>query len=222
MKTVLVVDDHPMFRDGLVSLVESLDWAEVVGQAEDAESAVALARDARPDIVLMDLHLAAGNGLDATARITAELPGTAKVLVLTMVENDDAVAAALHAGARGYLVKGASRAQIRRALEAVADGETILGRGTAGALARLTANGDALSAFPTLTDREREVLGQLAAGLSNGEIAARLFLSDKTVRNVVSAIFGKLEVSSRAEAVARARDAGLGGAAPGLGRRSDG
>jgi DNA-binding NarL/FixJ family response regulator len=216
-KKVIVVDDHPMFRDGLVALVESLDWTEVVGQAEDADDAVALARAARPDIVLMDLHLASGNGLDATARITAELPGAA-VLVLTMVENDDAVAAALRAGARGYLVKGASRAQIRRALEAVADGETILGRGTAGALARLTPEGDALGAFPTLTDREREVLVQLAAGSSNGEIAARLFLSDKTVRNVVSAIFGKLEVSSRAEAVARARDAGLGGAAPGLGR----
>ncbi|MGY1753791.1 response regulator transcription factor [Blastococcus sp. SYSU D01042] len=215
-KKVLVVDDHPMFRDGLVALVESLDWTEVVGQAEDADTAVALAREARPDIVLMDLHLTSGNGLDATARITDDIPGVA-VLVLTMVENDDAVAAALRAGARGYLVKGASRPQIRRALEAVADGETILGRGTSGALARLSAEGDALSAFPTLTDREREVLGHLAAGLSNGEIAGRLYLSDKTVRNIVSVIFGKLEVSSRAEAVARARDAGLGGAAPGLG-----
>ena len=215
-KKVLVVDDHPMFRDGLVALVESLDWTEVVGQAADADTAVALAREARPDIVLMDLHLASGNGLDATARITAAVPGVA-VLVLTMVENDDAVATALRAGARGYLVKGASRAQIRRALEAVADGETILGRGTAGALARLSPEGDALSAFPTLTDREREVLGQLASGLTNGEIAGRLYLSDKTVRNIVSTIFGKLEVSSRAEAVARARDAGLGGSAPGLG-----
>jgi DNA-binding NarL/FixJ family response regulator len=220
-KTVVVVDDHPMFRDGLVSLVESLDWAEVVGQAEDADTAVALVREMRPDIVLMDLHLTTGNGLDATARITADVPGTA-VLVLTMVENDDAVAAALRAGARGYLVKGASRAQIRRALEAVADGETILGRGTAGALARLSPGGDALSAFPGLSDREREVLGLLAAGLGNGEIAGRLYLSDKTVRNVVSAIFGKLQVSSRAEAVARARDAGLGGSAPGLGRRTTG
>jgi len=217
-KTVVVVDDHPMFRDGLVSLVESLDWAEVVGQAEDAATAVDLTLETRPDIVLMDLHLASGNGLDATARITGELPGTA-VLVLTMVENDDAVAAALRAGARGYLVKGASRAQIRRALEVVADGETILGRGIAGALSRLSPAGDALGAFPGLSEREREVLGLLATGLSNQEIAGRLYLSDKTVRNVVSAIFGKLEVSSRAEAVARARDAGLGGAAPGLGRR---
>jgi DNA-binding NarL/FixJ family response regulator len=217
-KRVVVVDDHPMFRDGLVSLVDSLDWAEVVGQAEDAEAAVALTLETRPDIVLMDLHLASGNGLEATARITAELPDTA-VLVLTMVENDDAVAAALRAGARGYLVKGASRAQIRRALEAVADGETILGRGVSGALSRLSPAGDALGAFPGLSDREREVLGLLATGLSNQEIAGRLYLSDKTVRNVVSTIFGKLEVSSRAEAVARARDAGLGGAAPGLGRR---
>ena len=220
-KRVVVVDDHPMFRDGLVALVDSLDWADVVGQAEDADTAVSLAGELRPDIVLMDLHLAVGNGLDATARITADLPGTA-VLVLTMVENDDAVAAALRAGARGYLVKGASRAQIRRALEAVADGETILGRGTAGALARLGPSGDALGAFPGLTEREREVLGLLASGMTNGEIAARVFLSEKTVRNVVSTLFTKLEVSSRAEAVARARDAGLGGAAPGLGRWSPG
>jgi DNA-binding NarL/FixJ family response regulator len=217
-RTVVVVDDHPMFRDGLVALVESLDWAEVVGSAERADDAVAVALEHRPDIVLMDLHLAHGNGLEATARITAALPDTA-VLVLTMVENDDAVAAALRAGARGYLVKGASRAQIRRALEAVAEGETILGRGVGGALARLSPEGDALAAFPSLTDREREVLGLLAAGLGNQDIAGRLFLSEKTVRNVVSSIFGKLEVSSRAEAVARARDAGLGGAAPGLGVR---
>ena len=220
-RTVVVVDDHPMFRDGLVALVDSLDWAEVVGQAERADVAVAVVLEHRPDVVLMDLHLARGNGLEATARIMAELPDTA-VLVLTMVENDDAVAAALRAGARGYLVKGASRAQIRRAIEAVADGETILGRGVGGALARLSPEGDALSAFPSLTDREREVLGLLAGGLGNGDIAGRLYLSEKTVRNVVSTIFGKLEVSSRAEAVARARDAGLGGAAPGLGVRPSG
>ena len=220
-RTVVVVDDHPMFRDGLVALVDGIEWAVVVGQAERADDAVAVALEHRPDIVLMDLHLAHGNGLEATARITAQLPDTA-VLVLTMVENDDAVAAALRAGARGYLVKGASRAQIRRALEAVADGETILGRGVGGALARLSPEGDALSAFPSLTEREREVLGLLAAGLSNGDIARRLFLSEKTVRNVASTIFGKLEVSSRAEAVARARDAGLGGSAPGLGVRPAG
>ncbi len=214
--TVLVVDDHPMFREGLVALVDGLDWADVVGEAGDAAAAVAAARAHRPDVVLMDLHLPAGNGIDATARITAELPGTA-VLVLTMVENEDAVAAALRAGARGYLVKGASRAQIARALAAVADGETILGREVGGALARLDASGDALAAFPGLTDREREVLGLLATGMTNPQIAGRLFLSDKTVRNVVSSVFAKLQVASRAEAVARARDAGLGGAAPGLG-----
>ncbi|MGK5113911.1 MULTISPECIES: response regulator [unclassified Geodermatophilus] len=215
-RTVLVVDDHPMFRAGLAALVDSLDWATVVAEAEDAVEAVDLAREHRPDIVLMDLHLPSGNGLDATARITGELPGTA-VLVLTMVENEDAVAAALRAGARGYLVKGASRAQISRALEAVADGETILGRGVGAALSRLPAARHALDAFPGLSDREREVLDLVATGLTNGQIAGRLFLSEKTVRNVVSTLFAKLQVANRAEAVARARDAGLGGAAPGLG-----
>jgi DNA-binding NarL/FixJ family response regulator len=215
-KTVVVVDDHPMFRDGLVALVDSLEGTQVVAQAEDAEAAVAAALEHRPDVVLMDLHLPGGNGIDATARITADLPDTA-VLVLTMVENEDAVAAALRAGARGYLVKGSSRAQIARALEAVAEGETVLGRGLGAALARLSPRSDGLAAFPQLTEREREVLGLLATGASNGEIAGRLYLSEKTVRNVVSAVFAKLEVGSRAEAVARARDAGLGGAAPGLG-----
>ncbi len=214
--TVLVVDDHPLFRDGLVALVDSLPWARVVGEAGDAGDAVTVALEHRPDVVLMDLHLPGGNGLEATARITQALPGTA-VLVLTMVENEDAVAAALRAGARGYLVKGASRAQIARAIEAVADGETILGRGVGSALSRLDARSDGLAAFPQLTDREREVLGLLATGLANADIARRLYLSDKTVRNVVSTVFAKLGVGSRAEAVARARDAGLGGAAPGLG-----
>jgi DNA-binding NarL/FixJ family response regulator len=208
---VLVVDDHPMFREGLAGVVESLPWATVVGEAEDGEAAVAEALRTRPDVVLMDLQMPGTNGLEATRRIVEAAPATA-VVVLTMVENDEAVAAALRAGARGYLVKGASKQEITRALEAAAHGEVILGAGVgAGVLARLVTRGDALAPFQQLSDREREVLDLVARGLTNGAIAQQLFLSEKTVRNVVSSILTKLPAATRAEAVARARDAGMGG-----------
>jgi DNA-binding NarL/FixJ family response regulator len=209
---VLVVDDHPMFREGLTAVVDSLPWAAVVGEAGDGDAAVAEALRTRPDVVLMDLQMPGTNGLEATRRLSEELPGTA-VVVLTMVENDEAVAAALRAGARGYLVKGASKQEITRALEAAGHGEVILGAGVgAGLLSRLVTRGDALSPFQQLSDREREVLDLVARGLTNGAIAEELYLSEKTVRNVVSSILTKLPASTRAEAVARARDAGLGGA----------
>jgi DNA-binding NarL/FixJ family response regulator len=209
---VLVVDDHPMFREGLAGVVESLPWATVVGEAGDGEAAVSGALRTRPDVVLMDLQMPGTNGLEATRRIVQALPATA-VLVLTMVENDEAVAAALRAGARGYLVKGASKQEITRALEAAANGEVILGAGIGtGVLARLVTRGDALAPFQQLSDREREVLDLVAQGLTNGAIAQKLFLSEKTVRNVVSSVLTKLPAATRAEAVARARDAGMGGA----------
>ena len=209
---VLVVDDHPMFREGLTAVVDSLPWAAVVGEAGDGDAAVAEALRTRPDVVLMDLQMPGTNGLEATRRLSEELPGTA-VVVLTMVENDEAVAAALRAGARGYLVKGASKQEITRALEAAGHGEVILGAGVgAGLLSRLVTRGDALSPFQQLSDREREVLDLVARGLTNGAIAQQLHLSEKTVRNVVSSILTKLPAATRAEAVARARDAGMGGA----------
>ena len=209
---VLVVDDHPMFREGLSAVVDSLPWATVVGEAGDGDTAVAEAVRVRPDVVLMDLQMPGTNGLEATRRIIDELPDTA-VVVLTMVENDEAVAAALRAGARGYLVKGASKQEITRALEAAGHGEVILGAGVgATMLSRLVTRGDALSPFQQLSDREREVLDLVARGLTNGAIAKQLFLSEKTVRNVVSTILTKLPAATRAEAVARARDAGMGGA----------
>ncbi|WP_243060795.1 response regulator transcription factor [Nocardioides sp. SR21] len=209
---VLVVDDHPMFREGLIAVVDSLPWAAVVGEAGDGEAAVAEALRTRPDVVLMDLQMPGTNGLEATRRLTAELPGTA-VVVLTMVENDEAVAAALRAGARGYLVKGASKQDITRALEAAGHGDVILGAGVgAGVLSRLTTRGDALAPFQQLSEREREVLDLVAQGLTNGAIARQLYLSEKTVRNIVSSILSKLPAATRAEAVARARDAGMGGA----------
>lgn len=210
--TVLVVDDHPMFREGLVSVVDSLPWARVVAEAGDGDAAVAEALRTRPDVVLMDLQMPGTNGLEATRRLAAELPGTA-VLVLTMVENDEAVAAALRAGARGYLLKGSSKQEITRALEATAHGEVILGAGVgAGVFSRLAARGDALAPLQHLSEREREVLDLVARGLTNGAIAQRLHLSEKTVRNVVSSVLTKLPAATRAEAVARARDAGMGGA----------
>lgn len=210
MRRVLVVDDHPMFRAGLVAVVDDLPWAEVVAEAGDGEEALARARELRPDIVLMDLQMPVRNGLEATRVLSEELPGTA-VLVMTMVENDDAVTAALRAGARGYLVKGASRGQIVRALEAVADGEVILGAGVGrGVLGRLTASQDGLRPFPELSEREREVLDLMARGLDNRAVAQQLFLSEKTIRNIVSAVLAKTGTGTRAAAIAAARDAGLG------------
>jgi DNA-binding NarL/FixJ family response regulator len=209
---VVVADDHPMFRAGIAALVDALPWAEVVGQAADGDEAVALAHAERPDVVLMDLHMPGTNGLEAIRRLAAELPEVA-CLVLTMVEHDDTVAAALRAGARGYLLKGATRDEITRALEAVAHGEVILGAAVAGAvMTRLLAGSARLTPFPQLTEREHEVLDLVARGLSNGDIARRLYLSEKTVRNVVSSVLTKLPAETRPQAMTMARDAGLGGA----------
>jgi DNA-binding NarL/FixJ family response regulator len=210
--SVLVADDHPMFREGIATLVDALPWARVVAQAADGDEAVALALAERPDVVLMDLHMPGTNGLEAIRTLAEQLPSTS-CLVLTMVENDDTVAAALRAGARGYLLKGASRAEITRALEAVGNGEIILGAAIGPAvLTRLVTRTERLTPFPQLTEREHEVLDLVARGLSNGEIARRLYLSEKTVRNVVSTVLSKLPAATRPQAMTMARDAGLGGA----------
>ena len=200
-----------MFRAGIAALVDALPGAAVVAQAADGDEAVALPLAERPDVVLMDLHMPGTNGLEAIRRLSADLPSAA-CLVLTMVENDDTVAAALRAGARGYLLKGASRDEIVRALEAVGHGEVILGAAVGpGVLARLVARSDRLTPFPQLTEREHEVLDLVARGLGNAQIAAKLYLSEKTVRNVVSSVLSKLPAETRAQAIAIARDAGLGG-----------
>lgn len=211
---VLVVDDHPLYREGLVTAISAMADVKVVGEAADGERAVELVAQLLPDVVVMDLHMPVLNGIEATRRIAAEHPRIA-VLVLTMLEGDDSVFAAMRAGARGYLLKGADRTEIARALAAVAHGEIVFSAGIASrVLSFFTTGPDTAAAsrrtFPGLTEREREVLDLVARGLTNAEIARRLVVSDKTVRNHVSNVFAKLQVAGRAEAVARARDAGLG------------
>lgn len=211
---VVVVDDHPLYREGLVIALSAMDGVEVVGEAGDGAQAVDVVCRRLPDVVVMDLHMPVVNGIDATRQITSAHPRVA-VLVLTMLEGDDSVFAAMRAGARGYLLKGADRAEIARALQGVAHGEVVFSSGIAARVLAFFAAGPAATAaaldpFPSLTGREREILDLVARGLTNAEIARRLVVSDKTVRNHVSNVFAKLQVAGRAEAVARARDAGLG------------
>ncbi len=208
---VLVADDHPVFRDGLAMLLGSVDGIDVVGTAANGAEAVEAAVRLRPGVVVMDVQMPQLNGVEATRRLTTEAPGVG-VVVLTMSEDDGTVFAAVRAGARGYLVKGAEQEEIVRAITTVASGGVVFGATLALRIAEFFAAGPPTptTAFPQLTAREREILELLAAGRSNGQIAAALFLSPKTVRNNVSNVFAKLQVADRAEAIVRAREAGLG------------
>ncbi len=204
---VLVVDDHPLFREGLAALLHDLPAIELVGQAANGQQALEQVAALAPDVVLMDLHMPDMDGTEATRRIVVDHPRTA-VLVLSMLEDDASIFEAMRAGARGYLLKEATLDEIARALEAVAGGQAIFGGAAAArVLASLTAP-TRTTGLAGLTEREEEVLRLLAQGLTNAAIAERLYLSDKTVRNHVSNIFAKLNVSDRAAAVARARGAG--------------
>lgn len=209
---VMLVDDHPLYLDGLRALIARADDLEVAGEATTAAKAVDLALELQPDVVVMDLQLPGGSGIDATRLITDRSPAVS-VLVLTMFDDDDSVFAAMRAGATGYLLKGADRSDIIRAIRAVAGGEAVFGPGIArrlvGFFADLGETGK-LAPLPVLTAREREVLDLIATGMKNAEIADRLHLSGKTVRNNISNIFSKLHVTDRAAAIVRARDAGLG------------
>ncbi|WP_243059364.1 response regulator transcription factor [Nocardioides sp. SR21] len=208
---VLVVDDHEQFRHGLELLLGAMEGIEVVGRAGDGRRAVELALNLQPDVVLMDLHMPQLNGVEATALIVQSSPHIA-VLVLTMMEDDDSVFAAVRAGAHGYLLKGARRSEIERAIEAVCAGEVIFGPGIAERVMtyfRHARSRPTEQAFPELTDRERMVLGKIAEGMDNAEIARDLGLSVKTVRNHASNIFAKLHVAHRAQAIVLAREAGI-------------
>jgi DNA-binding NarL/FixJ family response regulator len=209
---VLIVDDHPIFRDGLRTALDGVEEIEVVGSAEDGDEAVALATQLRPDVVLMDLNMPRTGGIEATRRITAG-SGIA-VLVLTMQSDDDSVFAAVRAGASGYLLKGADRADVLRSVLGVAAGEAVFGPAVAHRILTFfaaTPGSLGPKPFPELTDREREILDLVARGLGNQAIGRKLALAPKTVRNNVSGILAKLHATDRGEVIERARRQGLGG-----------
>jgi DNA-binding NarL/FixJ family response regulator len=208
---VVVADDHPVYRDGLALLLGSVAGLEVVGTAADGAEAVAVVREQLPDVVVMDVQMPVLDGIEATRRIAAEAPSVG-VVVLTMSEDDGTVFAAVRAGARGYLLKGADQEEVVRAITTVVSGGAVFGAALARRIAEFFTAGPAgpETAFPQLTSREREVLELVAAGRSNAQIAAALYLSPKTVRNVVSNVLTKLQVTDRAQAIVRAREAGLG------------
>jgi DNA-binding NarL/FixJ family response regulator len=206
---VLVADDHPLFRAGLRSTLE-LAGVELVGEVESGAAAVDEAARLAPDVVVMDLHMPELNGIDATRAIAAARPETG-VLVLTMFEDDDSVFAAMRAGARGYLLKGADQDEILRAVQSVGRGEAIFGPTIARRVIEFMSRPHTeAQPFPELTAREREVLELIAQGMSNTRIAEHFVLSQKTVRNHVSNILTKLRVADRSQAIVRAREAGLG------------
>jgi DNA-binding NarL/FixJ family response regulator len=209
---ILVVDDHKLFREGLTALLNAASETAVVGEAATGQEAIAQAAAVTPDVILMDIQMPDLSGIEATRLILADQPGVG-VIVLTMLEDDDSLFAAMCAGARGYILKGADKAEVMRTVTAVAGGQALFGPAIAGRLTTFFQRGGgsetATTPFPDLTDRERELLRLIAQGLSNNAIAARLNISGKTVSNHISHIFNKLQVADRAQAMIRAREAGL-------------
>lgn len=212
---VLVADDHPVFRYGMRALLSSEPDTELVGEATDGEEAVEQALELWPDVILMDLNMPKTNGIEATRKILKANPHTG-ILMLTMFEDDDSIFAAMRAGAHGYVLKGADGAETLRAIRAVAGGEAIFSPTIARRLMqyfakpRTSAGAGSSQPFPELTEREHGILVLIARGYTNTAIADHLYLSPKTVRNYVSAIFTKLQVADRSGAIIRAREAGLG------------
>jgi DNA-binding NarL/FixJ family response regulator len=210
---VLIADDHRLFRQGLRALLRSMPATDVVGEAATGEEVVAFAAELQPDVILMDIAMPDGNGLEATRRILAVSPHVG-IIMLTMFDDDESVFSAMRSGARGYILKGADQTDVLRAVEAAASGEALFSPRIAARIIAYFSTERAdqpRGVFPELTDRERQVLGLIARERTNPEIARTLEISGKTVRNHVSNIFSKLQVADRAEAILRARDAGLGG-----------
>jgi DNA-binding NarL/FixJ family response regulator len=208
---VLIADDHPLFREGMRGRLDRMGDIAVVGEASDGDEAVRLSRELEPHVVLMDIKMPGLNGIEATREILRANPRVG-VLMLTMFEDDDSVFAAMRAGARGYLLKDSGGEGVVHAIRAVTSGEAVFGPGVAERIIGFfSVPRPAQRAFPELTEREEEILVLVARGKSNQEIASRLFVSVKTVRNHVSNILLKLQVADRAQAVIRARDAGIGG-----------
>ena len=212
MIRLLVADDHPAFRRGLQFMLADTDDISIEGEAATGAQAVELANQLAPDVILMDLRMPDLDGIEATRRLSRNNPAPA-IVVLTMFEDDDSVLAAMRAGARGYLLKGAEQDEIVRAIRAAAAGEAIFGPQIAQrVIDHFTHSARSTStAFPALTERERQVLELIAAGKGNASIAHELMINLKTVRNHVSNIFTKLQVSDRSAAIVRARQSGLGG-----------
>lgn len=209
--TVLIADDHPLFRKGIRSLLETMPEINLVVEAKSGREAVELALAHQPDVVLMDLQMPEGSGLAATRELNRHSPHT-RILVVTLFEDDDSIFAALRAGAHGYILKDADEEEMTRAIRAVGEGEAIFSPAIATRLIDYFARARQQvpqSVFPELTEREREILMLIARGESNAAIAEQLMISLKTVRNHVSNIYSKLQVADRAQAAIRARDAGL-------------
>jgi DNA-binding NarL/FixJ family response regulator len=208
---VLIVDDHPLFRKGMRALLDSMPGIQVIGEAKSGPEAVEMAANLQPDVVLMDLQMPEGNGLSATRELTRIYPDI-RILVVTMFEDNDSIFAALRAGARGYILKDAEEEEMMRAIRSVGEGEAIFSPAIAARLIDYFAEARSqvpTDVFPELTEREREILRLIARGKTNAAIAELLTVTLKTVRNHVSNIYSKLQVADRAQAVIRARDAGL-------------
>ena len=214
MTTVVLVDDHPLVRQGMRAVIDPLPHIEVVGEAGDGDQAVKVCAKLKPDVVLMDLKMPVLNGIEATRQVRARCPATS-VLVLTMFDDDAMVFEAVASGASGYLLKGSDGSEIVAAIQSAAAGQAVFGAALAKRM-QSWFNRSPLTTqpFPQLTERERDILDSVAAGMTNPQIAARFFLSPKTVANNISMILDKLHVAHRAEAIIKAREAGLGGKAP--------
>lgn len=211
---VLIVDDHTLFREGLIAIMANAPDLNVVGEAGIGADAITMARELQPDVVLMDINMPEVNGIAATRQILAQRPVTG-VIMLTMLEDDESLFAAMCAGARGYILKGARKTEVLRTIRAVAVGEALFGPAIAARVVALFQQRSVVAqrpvlAFPDLTEREREVLELIAHGADNQAIARQLSISAKTVSNYISSIFSKLQVVDRAQAIVKARRAGFG------------